>query len=324
MPSSAPSAADAGTRLRRPHRVAVALVGAALAAGVTWSVVRDRFARAGDAPGVVVRARNAPEAGEAPNDAREERAMSLALASAPPAERRRLLERMRYATARLEARLSPLGDDLGDDEGDAEDQFRREAARYAPALIAARAIAAESAGRRDLDVRLVARCEGSKLAPEETCFALWDAPGSGPPLAEQARFLVWAASRAAVFELPARDAAEACARVLREKVLDDGSVIALVLTAEDLALRQAPDREELIDAARQLGRAMAANGLRDAHDLDTFAHVTPPGQVAPWLTLSSSSVLVVPRLSALVRVAEIAREVEAATSCKSLRWIHAP
>jgi hypothetical protein len=258
--------------------------------------------------------RSASDAG-GPSDAEEDRAMSLALASAPPAERRRIIELMAYTAARLEARLSPLGSDLGEEEGDPVERFRTEMTRYAPSFAAARALERGRWESSDLSVHIVASCADT---PDQTCVPLWSDSADG----ERARFLAWVASRAAVIDLGARPGALACAQALRDKVPSPQSTIALVLTDDDLALKEVPERRELKDAAYRLGRAMAANEIEDTQHLDAFARSSPAGRVANWLEATPTTVLVVPRLSALARVPELATEIE--RTCTPLRWVHRP
>ena len=54
---------------------------------------------------------------------------------------------------------------------------------------------------------------------------------------------------------------------------------------------------------------MAANGVDDTKDLEAFARAVRGERVAPWLRLSPTQVLVVPRLSALGRRDELRREI---------------
>ncbi len=276
----------------------------------------------------MLRARGAADApadaSSAADDAREDRAMSLALASLTPTERRKILEGVRYTTARLEARLSPLGDDLGEDDGDPMALFRQGIARYSPALNAARALERGAWRAADVEVRAVASCAGALVAPGEACVGLWVRAEGEPAMAERARFLAWAASRSGVLDLGARTNRDACADALRARATDDDGLLALVLGDDDLGLRPAPERPELEEAARKLGRAMAANRIADDGTLDAFARAAPSGSAAPWLTLGPSALLVVPRLSALVRQREVAGAVERAPACAGLTWTRRP
>ena len=328
MASSAQSAADAvraalPTSLR--GRVIAAVVVLVAAAGALGLARRHPPTERG--PGLVVRVREKTPTDDAgAGGVHEDRAMSLALACTTPVERLRILDEMRYTTARLEARLSPLGDDLDDDAGDAMELFHRGVARYTPLLTAARAIEGGAWRSDDLEVRVVASCEGAARGRGETCVPLWRSgrDRQEPPEAERARFLAWAVSRAALVDLgtPARSAA--CAEGLRASLRKDESTISLVIGAGDLAIREVPERPELEEAARKLGRAMAANRIDDDGELDAFVHATPSGRVAPWLTLEPATLLVAPRLSALVRTSELAREIEDAPSCAGARFVHRP
>jgi hypothetical protein len=295
------------------RRALAAAAAIALLAAVAWLLLGRRDV----APGLAFRAVSR-DAGS-PNDGDEDRAMSLALASAPAPERRRIIELMDYTAARLETRLSPLGDDFGEGEGDPVEHFRKEMVRYAPSFTAARALVREAWSSPELEVRVVASC---REAAGVTCVALWGT--SSDALAERARFLAWPASRAAVVDLGAREPALACAAQLREDVPIASSAIALVLTADDLALKEVPERRELKDAARRLGRAMAANEIEDKEHLEAFARAAPSGDAAAWLGAKPGYVVVVPRLSALVRVAELGTAIDARPACARGRWVHRP
>ena len=158
----------------------------------------------------------------------------------------------------------------------------------------------------------------------ETCLSLWDTSDGAPDLGRRARFLAWAASRAAVFDVGTRERAEGCARALRERMSEDSSPIALVLTADDLALHPVPEWAALQDAAHRLGRAMAASHVEEATKLEAFARTAPQGRVAPWLALSPSTVLVVPRLSALAMTEALTQEIESVTGRGPFHWSHRP
>jgi hypothetical protein len=250
--------------------------------------------------------------------------MALAVASLSPDERRRVLELMEYTTARLEARLSPLGSDFADDEGEPIDQFRRAMAAYVPSFTAARELERGRWESRDLAVRVEATCTGAKLALGETCISLWDTEDGPKEIGHRARFLAWAASRAAVLDLGTPDRAAACASALREHAGAASSVIALVLTADDLALRAVPERPSLQEAARRLGRAMAASDVEDKLHLEAFANAVTEGPGVRWLTLSPTAIAVVPRLSAIARPDALASEIDSAAGNRAVRWLHHP
>jgi hypothetical protein len=58
--------------------------------------------------------------------------------------------------------------------------------------------------------------------------------------------------------------------------------------------------------------------------LDAFARAAPHGSATPWLTLRSSEVAVVPRLSALGRADELVSEIRSAARGAPLAWTHRP
>ena len=240
--------------------------------------------------------------------------MSLAVASLSSSERGEVLAAMRYATARLESRLSPLGEDLG--EGDPIAELQEALSRYLPVLDSARAFEAGRWKSEDLDVAVAESCPRPR-STFETCVSLWDSTQDrgAPSLTGRARFFAWSVSHATVVELPSRQRVSDCAEALRDRRRRDGSIIALVLTNEDLALREVPERGELQSAARRLGAVMAASHRHDPQRLEALGRATPTGRVAPWLSLSENAVLVVPRLSKLAHIAELPREIEGAAPC---------
>jgi hypothetical protein len=254
----------------------------------------------------------------------EDRAMALAVASIDPAERTRILDQMRYTTARLETRLSPLGTDFGDDDGDPVEAFRSAMAAHMASFTAARAFERGAWSAAGVSARVARSCADAEIAPGETCVPLWGDEGASPLHVRRARFLAWAASQAAIVDLGTPAAADACARALRIRLADPSSTVALVLTEADLALRPLPEQEELREAARRLGIAMAANHIEDHQHLDAFARAAPKGRVAPWLDLTPTSVLVVPRLSALARTQEFAAAIEAAAGEVRIAWVRRP
>ena len=232
--------------------------------------------------------------------------MALAASSLSPSDRRRMLEMIDYTTARLEAKLSPFGTDF--DEGDPVAQLRESLAPYLPSFTAARELERGAWQSADLAVRVAATCGDAHPAADERCISLWDATDSPHDPGPRARFLAWAASHALVIELGTRERAEAHARALRTRATLATSTLALVLLDDDLALLPTPDRADLQAAAHRLGRAMAANGVRDTKDLEGFARAAGGGRVAPWLSVSRTQLVVIPRLSALGRRDELRRE----------------
>ena len=286
-------------------RARAALLVAVVASSVGVAVLR-RPAPLGAGPVLVVRSitSDAPEPAASPGG--EERAMALAAASLSPADRLRILEMIDFATARLEARLSPLGTDF--EEGDPVAQLRASLAPYQPAFTAARELERGAWQSADLAVRVGASCAAAKPAPDEHCVTLRGPSHAPRDLEARARFLAWAVSHALVIDLGTRERAEARAQALRTRATLATSTIALVLLDDDLALRPTPDRADLQASANRLGRAMAGNDIHDTKDLEAFARGVEGAGVAPWLTVSRTQILVVPRLSALGRVDELRRE----------------
>jgi hypothetical protein len=308
---------------RRRVWLGVVLGGALALGALSFSLVRAMEARRG--PVLVVRPTAPEEAAPEPGD--ERRAMDLALASTSPKRRQLLLELMDFTAARLEARLSPLVEDFAEEDGEPMAEFRRGMAVHVPSFTAAREFERARWQHAGLSVRVASNCEDAKIAPDERCIPLWpanDAPSDAT--VRRARFLSWAASRAAVFELSSRVRSEACARTLRERTTHPDSPVALVLTADDLALRPVPERAALKEAALRLGKVMAANDASDTQHLESFARepAADEAPIASWLSLSDVGIVVVPRLSAIARPEDLAAEIESAAQGSLVRWIHRP
>jgi hypothetical protein len=229
---------------------------------------------------------------------------------------------MRYASARLEARLSPLGTDFGDTDPIGE--LRQATVAYAPSFTAAVAFDRGAWRASGLAVRAVASCDDARLAADEVCLPLAGEVGGSSDVAGRARFAAWPLTRAAFVLLDTRHSAEELARALRERVSRDEATVALVLMDDDLAFRSGPERAELQSAAVRLGGLMEANRVHDAHYLDALARPPPAPRVAPTLTLSPVTVAVIPRLSALGRMSAFVAEIEAAAGQHRLRWIQRP
>lgn len=302
---------------RRGWIAALALVIVGAAGGVVLYRTWSKPASAG--PVLVIRpAAPAPEDGDA--ERADDRAMSLAVASLSRSERAEVLAAMTYAAARLESRLTPLGEDLGD--GDPIEELEKTIALYAPVLNGARAFEAGRWQSAELDVRVAGTCPPVR-APGELCVSLRGERGDEEPVAVagRARFLAWSVAHAHILELPSEREARECAEALRERRRRDTSVMSLVLTKEDVELRPVPERDDLQRAARRLGAAIAASERRNPERLESLGRAAPAGHVTPWLNLSASIVLVVPRLSALARLAELPREVEELGSCRVARWV---
>lgn len=291
-----------------------ALVGAVLLSGRVVFPKRR-------APVLLVRTGTASAVALAEGTDREDAAMSLAIASLSPAEREEVAGAMSYAAARLEARVLPLGEDLG--EGDPLEELRQSLARYSSVLDTARSFELGHWRAEDLDVRVLGDCP-TALSSDQTCIPLWASADDPSALDGRARFFAWPVSRAAVVELASSAAAHACAAAILEQGRRDATSIALVLTSEDLALRPVPERAELEGAARRLGVAMAMNRRENRERLEALGRAAPVGRTAPWLDMNPSTVLVVPRLSALVRLADLVNEVQTTTGCHVVRWLHRP
>ncbi len=273
-------------------------------------------------PGPVLVVRTVAAGERAPAAGDDDLAMSLALASIAPRERRRILDDMGYAASWLEARLSPLVDDFGDDGVDPVDELRRALAPEVPQFTAARAFEAGRWAIGTTETRVAASC--AEARDDERCVPIWSAEMAQDPSVRRAGLAAWAVTRAAVVDLGTPEAADSCAAALRERASARGAATALVVTEADLALDPVPERPVLKDAAVRLGRAMAANEIDDTQHLDAFAHAKPTGRAAPWLRLGRTEILVVPRLSAIARADDLAVEIERAAGASKVRWVHRP
>lgn len=261
---------------------------------------------------------DAPEATKTTR-AGEDRALSLALASMSPAERARVLDLVSNTTARLETKLSPLGTDLGDDDADPVVELQRDTERYVPLVTAARELDRGRWSSKDVRVRVAGAC--SEAANGETCASLWDGRGR-TELERRARFFAWSVTAAAIIAFDTDDAFSAGAQQLRERTTMPSSPIALVLTRNDLAFEAVPERDQLRDAARRLGRAMAANKRKDESHLESLGRVAPAGRSAPWLALGPRTLLIVPRLSKAMSPKELADEI--AATAGAFVWVIRP
>jgi hypothetical protein len=139
-------------------------------------------------PALAVRAAPRPSAND---QAVEDRATALAVASLSPGERQRLLDAMDHASTRLEATLLPGADDLGD--GDPVAELQKETKKYLPALNAARSLTRGRWSANDFSARAVSGCDDPSIERDETCVPLWSPGEEG----SRARFLAWAAANAA-------------------------------------------------------------------------------------------------------------------------------
>lgn len=310
--------------MKRTSWSAVAVFVSAVVSGVAGrsTTVHGSELEAHRGPVLLVRRGPESSATNAPATSRtDDRATALTLSSLPARERTAIVEQVTYASARLEAQLSPLGDDLGDD--DALDELHRGLAPYMPSLAGARAFDAGTWGSPSLSVRVAASCESAHAAPDETCVPLWGDDGSSE-IAGRARFLAWSAAHAAVVDFEDVATRERCAEALRSRVTRAGSPLALVLAAEDLAVAPNEERQALEKATLRLGAVMAAGNVSGAEQLDTFARPVPAGRAAPWLTLTPTQLVIVPRLSALTRLGAVREEIETASGGAKLRWVHRP
>ena len=177
-----------------------------------------------------------------------------------------------------------------------------------------------------LSARVAGSCTEGSAAPNEICSPLLDdgvRDDKLPKSVTRARLLTWAVSQSVVVDLGSAEASEAVARALRVHI-GTSSLVALVLTENDLTLRPVPDREEIRSAAERLGRAMAASHIEDEHHLEGIGRTPPRGRALAWLSLTPSQLFVVPRLSAFGRTREIEGEIERAAETTRVRWLRRP
>ena len=280
------------------------------------------------APVLIVRTIPAAGGAKAPANPRpdDDTATALLLASLSPETRAHLVEQMAYTAARLEGRLSPVVEDLGDDAVEPIAEFRHDIAGIVPSLNAAQSLSLREWRMPGLAARVAASCAEGTVAPDEICSPLWrDGARDGelPKVVARARLLTWAVSQSVVVDLESVEVTEHMAGALRAKI-GTSSLIALVLSTDDLALRPTPDREEIRASAVRLGRAMAASHIEEEHHLEGIGRTAPRGRALAWLSLTPSQLFVVPRLSAFGRPRENEAEIESAAGATRARWVRRP
>jgi len=305
-----------------PRRLlALAVVGLA-AAGVIV-IVLQRLASV-DPPGPSLLVHPEPEPAreyDEPSAEAKARVMSLVVASLSPEERARTVEIMSYAAARLEARASSLVVDLGDDI-DPMAELQMALGPYLPSITAARTLDRGVFKGAGFVATPAASCPPKLLPSGDTCLPTWRPPApiaEDHAFAERVRFAAWPIAYATIADLGTRAMRDTVARSLRGATSTSTALHALVLTVNDLELTTLPEQPALVAAARRLGRAMEANDLHESSQLDGLARAAPPGRVAPWLTLSPSELLVVPRLSTVARAGELRERIRQAAGGASVR-----
>lgn len=274
-------------------------------------------------PGPVLVLRATDAADDAAAERTGDRATALALASFAPEVRAQILAQIDYAAARLEARLVPVEDDLGDDEAPL-DELQRSLSAYVPALTAAHALEREECGAGGLRVRVARSCGEAALAPDERCAPLWATNAPRAATEARARFLAWPASNAALFDARDEASARRIMSRLRATATEAGSPVALVLSKDDLENLDGAEHARFEASARRLGEAVAASGLTAPKTLEALARPRPAGRAAPWLEMKETSVLVVPRLSALASPERLSAAIDAAAGGAALSWAHRP
>ncbi|HLK35831.1 MAG TPA: hypothetical protein VKU41_03695 [Polyangiaceae bacterium] len=241
--------------------------------------------------------------------------ISLALGGLPPEELSRLRERIEESADAALRRAAP---DLLDMGSAADDAAAADAASQVgpdlPALTAAVNLGGAPWSAPGISVRLGPGCDPAA----SRCVPLFAAASSEPedPLARRARSLAWALSNAARVRAPP-SSRTALVRSLRTAQRRPSSAVAIVFDAA----RGTLDGTELDLLRREARRAMEPLGP-DAPQRPWLEAVA--GAQATWelpIDLEPGELLVVPRLSALARLADFTSEVE---SSGTFTWVTRP
>lgn len=225
-------------------------------------------------------------------------AAGLMLDGIGSAGRTRLTEGLAALATRLEARHHPLVIDFAD--GDLRDDAEAFARRWLPARTAARVLARGRWPTAEGTVHLAARCP-----PARRCVPLATAPTELPIAA-------WPLAHARRLRFADAATAARAATGLRARVDRPGGTLALVLASEPPAQPSAA----LIRQTRRVLRRLPTGDARLRHLVERLALPAPAPRPRWWP--APDEVLVVPRLSALARPAEISAEIDAALGAESV------
>jgi hypothetical protein len=305
---------DAGAPARRWW----AIIAAPLAAALLGTVGARAAAATPDAPPPLALAIvDGPVSGSDAGDGAPERIALAALSEARRAELARSLDQL---AARLQRRSNPLFVPL--DEPDDRRQVERLAARYAPVLSTAAALAAGRwrSPEGDITIHAVARCE-----PAARCYPL-TVRASADTMEGRVRFLAWPLGHAALLRAPSDAEATRVAGRLRDAP-DAGSRIALVLTRSDLRSSAATPG---LAAVNRAAARVAAIGKRRGQPvppwLASLASARGGAGERSWLTLPEGAILVVPRLGSLASPDDFVAEIRAqlGATAPEVGWLSAP
>jgi hypothetical protein len=276
--------------------VELLVVVAGLGATGLLSVAACRGGDANRGPRLRVHEGSKPAPGTA-----EPPALWLALATLDATRRAALLDDLEAALSSAEARANPLLVDLMDDDPGAV--LRRNGPWLLPLCSAANALLA---GRYEAPDGFAV-----EVLPVHAPVERGDLPAWGPlphdERARRARFLAWPASRCLLVEARTREVREAIESDLRQAAAEASSALALVITRTHC--RGQSDDPRLAHVLSRLARASRA-----APDANSPLVLTMPAGtdgLLPWVSLSDTDLLVVPKLGGLSPSARFASEVRA-------------
>lgn len=252
--------------------------------------------------------------GTAPHGAVVPGAVALALGGLPPGELRRAREHLAESTDGALRRAAPELFDLDWRPGDdSRSDPLRDALPDLPALTAAANLMGSPWEGPGISVILGTTCETSA----SRCVPLFVQPAEpGDSLERRGRALAWALANAGLLRVSAA-ARPALLRALREAQPRPNGTVAMVFDAPHGAL----DAEQIDLLRREAIRATDRLPLQAPQRpwLDAIGTAR-----ADWrlpIALEPDQVLVVPRLSALARLADFASEVERAGT---FEWVARP
>jgi hypothetical protein len=236
----------------------------------------------------------------------------LALAALPTQQRLALIEDAENAVVMFEARANPLLNDFVGEDPDAI--LRQLSSIWLPLFTAAEAL-----------TRGVWRIAGStevvRAVQTNPADAIWSGAAWGrsnvSPLAGSASFAAWPITRAVLLSVAHPHQIAPLVDAVRTGIAEPDSRLALVLTRELQRNRAlCPEHAALVTLAlRTLALAKRANlEPRLRHVLNGISAPRSGAHITPWLELSNTELLIVPRLGALGAISSFVKQVEQTVS----------
>ncbi|GMV15670.1 MAG: hypothetical protein HS104_25935 [Polyangiaceae bacterium] len=232
-------------------------------------------------------------------------AVWLGVMTLPARERDRVLELMSGLLTALEARTSPTGLDLV--SGDLREELAEVRGWFVPVMNAAQEVIQERWVAHDVAVRILR--EAARPADGERLLAAWPSSTPEDELARRARFAAWPITGGALVSGLSPGQRERVRDALRARIPSTVSALALVIDSDLQARRDAPAAlRSLQQDCRERQTHLRKVRDRDAWSLAALAEADD-APLLPWLPLGTGELLVVPRLGALARSAELRSEV---------------